>query len=263
MSLGYHRPVPEMIDLAPVIAELVRGELVRSDLMSGPRTNQLRRIELADGRVLAVKQYARGRDYAVEGAAVRELTGVVPVPDIVCTLDRVIAYRWIAGPTLAEAARREPAIWSRLASALGAMLGALARVARPAPPPLTRGLDPTRARLGDELADVVAAAAAAPSCLVHGALSPEHVILTPAADGIAGVVDWETAAAGSPLLDVGRLLRDATLTDAAVAGFAAAHGGLPERWRTRACLLDAAAQATGHGDDAALATVRSLARYCR
>jgi hypothetical protein len=194
-------PWVDVVDVAPVIAELVHGELVHSEQVSGPRTNTLHRVELRDGRVLGVKRYARGRDYAVEGAALRELAGVVAVPEIVYTLDRVIAYRWIAGVTLADAARAAPAIWDRLAAPLGALLGALARIPR-----------------------------TASGCLVHGALDPEHVIVTPALDAIAGVIDWETATAGSPLVDPARLFRGHRLTAAQAAAFASAHGQLPADW---------------------------------
>ncbi|MBC7975518.1 MAG: hypothetical protein H7138_11085, partial [Myxococcales bacterium] len=57
------------LDPAPTIAELVRGQIARSERVAGPRTNTLRRVELTDGRVLGVKHYARGRSYATEGAA--------------------------------------------------------------------------------------------------------------------------------------------------------------------------------------------------
>ena len=136
------------------------------------------------------------------------MIGIVPVPEIVCTLDRVIAYRWIAGVTLAEAARAAPAIWDRLAAPLGALLGAIARIPR-----------------------------TASGCLVHGALDPDHVIVAPALDRIAGVIDWETATAGSPLVDLARLFHGRRITAAQAAAFAEAHGQLPADWPRQ---LDAA-----------------------
>jgi aminoglycoside phosphotransferase (APT) family kinase protein len=244
------------VDPTPMIAELVRGQIARSERIAGTRANALRRVELTDGRVLGVKHYARGRSYATEGAALRVLGDAVPAPEIACTLDRVIAYRWIDGVTLAEALRRDPTTLSRLAAPLGQLLGVLARCARPAPVvPGVPGVDvaaalaqlahgPTRAHLGDELADALRRVLEAtrfdePTCFVHGELSADHVIVAPALDRIAGVIDWETATAGSPLVDVGRLLRghrDVEL-DAAVER---AHGGLPADWRHRARVLDAA-----------------------
>lgn len=190
-------------DLAPVIADLVRGELIRSEPVSGPRTNTLHRAWLRDGRVLGIKQYARGRDYATEGAALRAVAGAVPVPAIECTLDCVIAYHWIDGVSLAEAARRDPRIWARLAGPLGALLGALART--PAAWPAAGGY-------------------------VHGALHADHVILAPSLDRIAGVIDWETATAGSPTVDAAALLAGTDLGPAPLAELVAAHGGLPADW---------------------------------
>jgi aminoglycoside phosphotransferase (APT) family kinase protein len=238
---------------APVIAELLRGVISRSELVAGGRTHTLRRVELADGRVLGVKQYVRGRDYAVEGAALRELDRAVPVPAITCTLDRVIAYRWIEGETLAECARRDPSALARLAAPLGALVGVLAQIARDAAPvdiePASAllGRGPARERLGDPLADALrrrldAARFDDPACLVHGDLDPRNIIVAASDQGpvIAGVVNWDAATAGSILTDVGRMFRHAAHHDVAFrAGFERGHGRLPVDWFRRARLLDA------------------------
>ncbi len=260
-------PLPAIaLDPAPTIAELVRGQIARSERVAGPRTNTLRRVELTDGRVLGVKHYARGRSYATEGAALRVLGDAVPAPEIACTLDCVIAYRWIDGVSLAEVIARDPAALARLVAPLGQLLGALARIARPAAPvdvtDLTARLadGPLRALLGAEHADAIrgvldTARFPEPTCFVHGDLSADDVIVAPALDRIAGIVDWEAATAGSPLVDVGRLFRDLPADAELDAAFARAHGQLPADWRHRARVLDAARRLRDATDPAVLRAV--------
>ena len=253
-------------DVTPVVAELVHGAIVRSELVHGGLTNTLRRVELADGRVLGVKHYVRGRSYATEGAALRELTGVVPVPVILCTLDRVIAYRWIDGPTLEDCRRREPSVLLALAAPLGQLLGALARhphAARPldlAPALARLERGPARAWLGGALADALGRMLEAQrfddaTGFAHGDFNARNVIVAPTRDRIAGVIDWEAATAGSALLDVGRLFRRAHRYGAEFrTAFARAHGGLAGDWLRRAQLLDAARLVMTLADDPALPT---------
>ena len=241
---------PIETDAAPVIAELVSGAIVRSELVGGGLTNTLRRIELADGRVLGVKQYVLGRSFATEGAALRVLARVIPVPRIVYTLDRVIAYRWIDGITLNECRRRDRSAFARLAEPLGELLGTLARITRPAKPidlaPALAQLGSGRAqaRLGGELAEGLRQLLEAerfddPACFAHGDFGGRNVIVAPGLDRIAGVIDWEAAGAGSMLRDAGSLFRYVSRYDAAfVAAFARGHGALPDGWLRRARLLD-------------------------
>jgi len=80
-----------------------------------------------------------------------------------------------------------------------------------------------------------------PTCLVHGDFGRRNLIIPPSLDRIAGVIDWEAAATGSPLSDIGSLFRHAKRHDAAFrATFERAHGGLPDDWYRRARVLDAA-----------------------
>jgi aminoglycoside phosphotransferase (APT) family kinase protein len=239
-------------DAAPVIAELLRSSVLRSEIVDGGLTNTVRRVELADGRVLAVKQYALGRGYAVEGAALRRVAGVVPVPEILCTLDRVIAYRWLDGATLNACRRQDPAILASMAVPLGSLLAALSQVGRADQPldlaptfgRLERGL--ARQRLGDALAGELGQRLRAyrfdePTCFLHGDFGGRNVIVAPSLDRIAGVIDWEAATTGSPLADIGSLFRYAKhFDDAFRASFERAHGGLSGDWYPRARLLDAA-----------------------
>jgi aminoglycoside phosphotransferase (APT) family kinase protein len=64
--------------------------------------------------------------------------------------------------------------------------------------------------------------------------------------GIAAVLDWEFAASGSPLVDLGNFLRfehemPRDFTEAFIQGYVAASEGLPSNWRELAKLLDLAA----------------------
>jgi aminoglycoside phosphotransferase (APT) family kinase protein len=45
------------------------------------------------------------------------------------------------------------------------------------------------------------------TCLVHGDLSPENLLVDPVTLEVTGVVDWEHAHAGHPFTDLGNLLR--------------------------------------------------------
>ncbi len=88
-------------------------------------------------------------------------------------------------------------------------------------------------------------AASAPAILVHGDYQGKNLLMRRVADAwqVAGVLDWEFAFAGSPLFDLGILLRHADTLPAeygaAVArGYAAAGGTLPEEWLRRARLND-------------------------
>lgn len=213
-----------MPDIAPVIAALEHSAVVRCEALRTAR-NRVQRVELTDGRVLGVKHYARGRDFAREGAAMRELAGVLPVPEVVSTLDCVIAYRWIDGVAL------EPSdAW---AAPLGALLGKLARCGarEDTETPRLRCADVALSRaLASERFDE-------PAGFVHGALAAHRVLVAQYA--VVGVLDWETFAIGSPLHDVRALLRLVGDTPATRDAIERAHGGLGPRWWQRARLLDA------------------------
>ena len=89
-------------------------------------------------------------------------------------------------------------------------------------------------------------AATQPAHLVHADFNPGNIIIAPAADGtaaVAGVIDWEWAHAGTPLLDIAVLLRPRGLitTDfesAFATAFTDAGGTLPTHWRRYAATLD-------------------------
>ncbi len=241
-------------DATTAIAELLDGKIAESELVAGALTNTLRRVVLTDGRVIGVKQFVLSTSFATEAAALRKLAGVLPVPEILCTFDRVIAYRWIEGVTLDECRRRTPWALPALAAPLGQLLGTLARTRRETSPvdlaptfaQLDHGL--VQSRLGGSLAWTVRRLLAShrfddPMCCAHGDFSAKNVLVAPSPDGItgriAGVLDWEAATTGSVLRDVGSLFRFTNRYDTAFrAAFARAHGDLPADWFPRARLLD-------------------------
>ena len=81
--------------------------------------------------------------------------------------------------------------------------------------------------------------------LVHADVNPKNLLVDPATGGVTGVLDWEFAYAGSPLGDVGNLLRFETPTRTS-----------PARWR-------AATQARAPDVPAGLAGGRPGARPAR
>ena len=81
--------------------------------------------------------------------------------------------------------------------------------------------------------------------LVHADFKPWNLLVRPADQGwaVGGVLDWEFAFAGPPLLDVAIFLRhEADLPppyrEGFVAGYQHAGGSLPSDWRALASLLD-------------------------
>lgn len=69
------------------------------------------------------------------------------------------------------------------------------------------------------------------TCLTHGDLGPEHILVTPAGD-LAGVIDWGDASVGDPVWDFAWLLRAAPLVGERAL---AAYGGEPDQhFRDRA-----------------------------
>jgi len=76
---------------------------------------------------------------------------------------------------------------------------------------------------------------------VHSDFNPKNILVRDSA--VVAVLDWEFAFAGTPLFDVGNMLRfsdgyPSTYVDGFVAGFRAGGGHLPERWREISEALD-------------------------
>jgi aminoglycoside phosphotransferase (APT) family kinase protein len=250
---------------------LVEGEIASVELLDGGLTNTLHRVTLASGGSVVVKHCVGGvQPYADELATLTKLAGILPVPEVVrFEADRhVIVYRWIDGVTLHECRKHEPpAAFASLADPLGRLFAWIAR---------TEPLDPTdrwtvapllaharvqladsraRHRMGAPLADALLRVYAGSDerlgwgrqCLSHGDMGGRN-ILVQRADGdrwrIGGVIDWEAASTGSPLVDIGSLFRySARYDDQFLAeferGYREADGMLPRDWCRLARQLDA------------------------
>jgi aminoglycoside phosphotransferase (APT) family kinase protein len=66
------------------------------------------------------------------------------------------------------------------------------------------------------------------TCLVHSDFNPKNLLVEPATGRVTGVLDWEFAHAGSPVTDLGNLLRferEPVLAEAVLAGYA---GSVPD-----------------------------------
>lgn len=83
--------------------------------------------------------------------------------------------------------------------------------------------------------------------LVHADLTPRNILIRRRRSGwqIGALLDWEFSYFGSPLLDVGRLLRvrdgSGAFIRAVADEFAYRHPGLPGSWRLAAWLFDSVA----------------------
>jgi aminoglycoside phosphotransferase (APT) family kinase protein len=253
------------------LEELAGGVASRVEPVQGGFTNTLHRVTLAGGGSVVVKHYAGGPDaFAFEVATLRRLAGILPVPEVVRVepARQAIVYRWIDGITL-EACRRDksPSAFASLAGPLGRLCAWVAR---------SEPLDPeerwdigeelaqaraqlaserVRERMGGPLADAVTRAfdtyadrvAWGQPCLAHHDLGGRN-ILVQHADAerwrIGGVIDWESAGTGTPLVDIGSLFRIAPSYDEAFVteferGYREADGELPEDWYRLARLVDA------------------------
>ncbi len=123
-----------------------------------------------------------------------------------------------------------------LAPSLGKLLARLATVEpfAPALPPL-RDAD-------DQLAALLRREPALPPCLVHGALAADKILVRRAGRWrLAAVIDWRHARSGSPLEDIGSLLREldsAAFRTAFARGYRAGRGVLPVDWPEAARIAD-------------------------
>jgi Ser/Thr protein kinase RdoA (MazF antagonist) len=185
-----------------------------------------------------------------------------------------VVYRWIEGLTLNDFCRRAaPGEMDGLAEPLGTLAARVAGVRADeisgleldvvdiaaeldlAERQLRSG--PARVRLGETLADGLRArlTAAGPQLLaldgsrglLHGDFGGRNVLVRAGKAGaweISGLLDWETAARGAALWDVGSLFRyprrySPAFRDAYARGYRAAGGDLGSGWWWTARLLDA------------------------
>jgi aminoglycoside phosphotransferase (APT) family kinase protein len=67
------------------------------------------------------------------------------------------------------------------------------------------------------------------TCLVHSDFNPKNLLVDPATGRVTGVLDWEFAHAGSPVTDLGNLLRfdrEPVFVEAVLAGYVEATWGV-------------------------------------
>jgi len=185
---------------------------------------------------------------------------------------------WLEGETLGATLRADPGSGEALGRAVGASLAALGRVTFPEPglldaalqvaQPLPRGRDGFLEVLGWLETDLVfqrlgpalaadyralvereaprlEALVVETPCLVHADFDTGNLLVqrTEAGWRVSGVLDWEFAHSGSPLEDLGHLLRPPAgghpgFEPGLVQGFTEGGGHLPSGWRAMARLLD-------------------------
>jgi aminoglycoside phosphotransferase (APT) family kinase protein len=261
-----------LLDITRADLEVLVGESITAhEPVTGGLTNTLHRVTLASGARLVTKHFALGNDagFTDELRVLVGHGGALPVPELVRAdaERRAIVYRWIDGVTLDDLRREPAAAFASLADPLGQLFAALARTGPlyvgdrwdvdlmifDARVQLLEGR--ARDRLGGELADALAAAypvwrdrlAWGAPCLVHGDIGGPNLIVQ-RTEGerwrIAGVIDWEAAATGTTLVDLGALFRytgryDDAFRAAFERGYRDAGGALPEDWYLAARLLDA------------------------
>jgi aminoglycoside phosphotransferase (APT) family kinase protein len=206
-------PVPEVIAADPeghaageplLLARHVPGVMVSEAVTADPGSAP--QLGAAAGRALAAVgsvTFARG--------------GAFTGPDLIPSADG-----WPGLPEFVESCLRAPNAAGALSEAEVARLRTLAAAA-------------------DPLARAVAGARQ----LVHSDYNTKNLLAVPRAGGwsVSAVLDWEFAFSGSPLTDVGNMLRfrDAHppgFDSAFVRGYREAGGGLPPRWREISEALD-------------------------
>lgn len=221
----------------------------------------------ADGSEVVIRVYgagvrARGPEApGVQGAVLRLLRGVLPVPPLVeVRRDLLVTGRLPGVPMVQALATADRDLQHRLGQAAGEVLGRLAGLAmsgaggfmddrlrvgcyeegaeslltwldRYLPGSALTQLSPAqlgRLRVLCEGADRLLAVSHR-AVLVHGDFSPRNLLCDPDAGVVTGVIDWEFAHAGHPVEDLGKWLR---ADPASVVGRAAVEAMIP--WLPRA-----------------------------
>lgn len=226
-----------MSDLGPTLTPLAGGHSGRTFLgeVGGSRA-VVRLYPPGDPRGVQAPE--------VDGAVLRLVRGLVPVPEVVEVrraqteegLPGLLVTEWLPGERGDLAVARLGADGdtdglARLGASLGRVAGALAGMPMLRPGPfvdadlslgrfpdggladwvdlhLVEWPEPDRARLrrvADDAQDLLDTVGRA--CLVHSDLNPKNVLVDPGTGDVAAVLDWEFAHAGHPWTDVGNLVR--------------------------------------------------------
>jgi aminoglycoside phosphotransferase (APT) family kinase protein len=235
-------------------------------LSGGYRNNNLL-LECADGARFVLRRYLGDNRCAVEAALARLLDGVVPVAPVVAADpgDTALLLEFVPGTPVDVLLKT---VGENEAHAVGVVAGqALAAIgtvefdqpgffsdAELRPEPMSgdlagfvgdclRRADP-RWDLTESEQDGLRALAVGwtplvpgDARLVHADFNPKNLLAERTVDGwLVTVLDWEFAFSGSPLTDLGNVLRfgETPFTDGVVAG----AGPLPGGWREAARALD-------------------------
>jgi aminoglycoside phosphotransferase (APT) family kinase protein len=256
------------------------AELREVVCVDGGLVNTVYRVETGRaGRAYALRVYAGGGPaFETECRLLESLAATLPVPTALFAdasgrncAHPYLVYQWIEGITLNECRRQssQEALLT-LAGPLGRLLAQIAAALPAAHVPktlrVTTALERAdkqlraglaRARLGGVLADSlrdslngsssILRALDHTSVLVHGDFGGRNILVKAAEGGgfgIGGVIDWEDAAAGSALWDVGSLFRyprrySEEFRALFARGYRAAGGKLPPDWWVSARMIDA------------------------
>jgi aminoglycoside phosphotransferase (APT) family kinase protein len=264
--------------LRPVSGDAELREVVRVD---GGLVNTVYRVKTKRaGAAFGLRVYAAGGPaFEAECRLLESLAATLPVPRVLYAdasrrhycAHPYLVYQWIEGITLNECRRQSsPKALLTLAEPLGRLL---ARIAAALPAAhvsqtlraatalersdgqLRAGL--ARERLGcvlaDQLRDCLKSSSSTlhaldrTGLLVHGDFGGRNILVKVDESGewrIGGVIDWEDAAAGSALWDVGSLFRytrrySEEFRALFARGYRGAGGKLPPRWWLSARTIDA------------------------
>jgi len=270
-----HDYVPLTLDeIAKRLARAMLPPPSSATLLTSGKANTNYRVVLDDGRAVVLRLHTRDASGAAREAAIaRRLAGVVPVPQYlyVSPDEPWSIQEWIEGEPLTNVLDRDEAVDCE---PIGAALAAIGTVRFAEPGFLDSDLNVVEplgglfhgyvrylhellrdplvvARLGPDLAASGAMWVAKRSSLLkpvahrvaltHSDFKPSNLLMR---DGrLVGVVDWEFADAGYPLLDIGMFFRDPRLARPPgpqdfARGFTNGGGFLPPHWLTAAHLLD-------------------------
>jgi aminoglycoside phosphotransferase (APT) family kinase protein len=251
--------------------------------VTGGFGNESLRLTTSDGEAFLLRRHLRGDTAAVEAAVMARVRDTVPVPQIVYADPSgeilgtpVTVSRFVSGVT-ADRALDAGGDAARIGVAVGEVLarigaytfsragffhgpqldprpltgqGDLAafvreRIARPAVADvLSAGERDAFLRAVDDVAPAVRAVDGA-RCLVHGDFNGKNLLVDEGAGGwrVTAVLDWEFAFSGSPLFDLGNLVRfvdelPAGFRPGVLAGFRSAGGRLDPDWERVSAGLD-------------------------
>lgn len=244
--------------------------VIEARTLSGGYSNENVLLTMDDGGAYVARRYLGADRSVVETALSRRLAGVVPVPEVVATGDRMLLSRFRPGRMLSEVLA-ETADVAELGRAVGETLARIGTVTFEAPGFFTgttlepdgtepaEGLDRwvdrclAEGNAAGHLTDTeqrelrAYAARMTPLLeavhgsrrLVHSDFNPKNLLVVH--NEISGVLDWEFAFSGPPLTDVGNMLRDPRppgFAEAFIAGFEGAGGFLPPGWRQMSKAID-------------------------